>query len=85
MDLNNITIIAGCIILLLALGTFLKIPIWKIIKLIINSILGGVLIFIINQVGSTWGIHIGLNVVTSVFIGLCGIPGAVLLLMIKFF
>ena len=84
MDLNNITIIVGCVIVLMALGTFFKIPILRIIKLIINSILGGVLILIINLVGANWGIHIGLNIITSIFIGICGIPGVILLLIIKF-
>lgn len=85
LDTNNIVIITGCIILLMATCTFFKIPILKIIKLIINSILGGCLIFIINIVGAKWGIHIGLNIITSILIGICGIPGAMLLLAIKFF
>ena len=83
MDINNTMIIAGCVILIIAIGALFKIPIWKIIKIIINSILGGVLIFVINQIGETWGIHIGLNLVTSIFVGFFGIPGAILLLLIK--
>lgn len=39
---------------------------------------------LIKQHGMT-GIHIGLNVYTSVFIGIFGIPGAVLLVAINFF
>ena len=57
----------------------------KIIKLIINSILGGVLIYFINQVGNSFGLHIGLNLITSVFIGVFGIPGALLLILLKIF
>lgn len=38
----------------------------------------------IKQPGIT-GIHIGLNIYTSVFIGIFGIPGAVLLVAINFF
>ena len=85
MNFNNITIIVGCIILIIVIGNIFKIPFLKILKLIINSILGGVLIFFINIIGTTWNIHIGLNLVTSIFVGLCGIPGAILLLVIKFF
>ena len=33
-------------------------------------ILGGVLIYFINQIGTTFGVHIGLNVITSIFIGI---------------
>lgn len=57
----------------------------KIIKLIFNSILGGVLIYFINQIGVSFGLHIGLNLITSVFIGVFGIPGALLLILLKIF
>ena len=64
------------------IGAIFKVKIQKIIKLIINSILGGVLIYIINRTGM---IHIGLNIVTSVFVGIFGIPGAILLIILKIF
>ena len=33
-----------------------------------NSILGGIAIFLINLIGATWGFHIGLNFITSVMV-----------------
>ncbi|WP_368671203.1 pro-sigmaK processing inhibitor BofA family protein [Klebsiella pneumoniae] len=36
----------------------------------LNSILGGISIYIINLVGANFGFHIGLNFFTSVIIGL---------------
>ena len=83
MDLNNFIVIIGCIILIIFIGITSKMSFWKILKLIFNSILGGILIYFINLIGIEWGLHIGLNIVTSVFVGLCGIPGAVLLLVLK--
>ena len=83
LDKNNILIITGCILGILLVGVIFKIKIWKIIKLIFNSILGGVLIFFINQIGVSFGLHIGLNVITSIFVGIFGIPGAILLIAIK--
>lgn len=85
MDTNNIAIIAGCILSIMFLGLVFRIKVWKIVKLIFNSILGAVLIYLINQVGVNAGIHIGLNIVTSIFIGILGIPGAILLLFLKIF
>ena len=85
MDLYNTLIIGVSIVALIIITRILNIPFSKIIKLIINSILGAVLIFAINQMTTTLGIHIGLNVITSVFIGVFGIPGAVLLIAINFF
>ena len=83
MDLNNFIVIISCIILIGLIGIIFKMSFWKILKLIFNSILGGILIYFINLIGTEWGLHIGLNIVTSVFVGLCGIPGAVLLLVLK--
>jgi len=85
LDINNISIIILCIIGIIITGSIFKISILKILKLIINSILGGILIFLINQIGTSFGIHIGLNIVTSIFVGIFGIPGAILLLLIKLF
>ena len=85
MDLYNAIIIGISIIALIIITRILNIPFSKIIKLIINSILGAILIYFINQTTTTIGIHIGLNIVTSIFIGVFGIPGAILLIAINFF
>jgi len=85
LEVNNVMIISACIITMIIIGAIFKISIWKIIKLIFNSILGGVVIFFINQIGTSFGIHIGLNIFTSIFIGIFGIPGAALLIAIKLF
>ena len=84
MDSNTI-IISSCIFAIILIGLVFKIKIWKIVKLIINSILGGILIYFINLIGTSFGLHIGLNVVTSMVIGVFGIPGAILLLALKIF
>lgn len=48
-----------------------------------NSILGGVLIYVINIIGASFNLHIGLNIGTSIFVGFFGIPGAILLIILK--
>lgn len=85
MDFSNVFVILGCIIALVVIGKVFSIPFRAIFKLILNSFLGGLLIFIINLVGSAFSFHIGLNVGTSVLVGLLGIPGAVLLIILKIF
>jgi len=82
MDTNLLTYLA-CICFLFIFGRVFIVPIKKILKLIINSILGGIVIFLINLIGSTFGFHIGLNFFTSVLIGLLGLPGAVCLVIVK--
>lgn len=79
----NILIFISCICLFLIIGKIFIVPIKWILKLIFNSILGGILIYIINFVGANWGFHIGLNFYTSILIGILGIPGVVFLILIK--
>lgn len=82
MDTNLLTYLA-CICFLFIFGRVFILPIKKILKLAINSILGGITIFLINLVGASFGFHIGLNVFTSILIGLLGLPGAVCLVILK--
>ena len=66
-------------------GKVFIVPIKKILKLVVNSVLGGVVIYLINLIGGTFGFHIGLNIFTSILIGLLGLPGAVCLIIVKLF
>ena len=77
-----IAYLAGIIVIFL-IGRIFIIPLKIILKLILNSILGGILILLINFIGETWGFHLGLNIITAVFIGLLGIPGSIVLILLK--
>ena len=83
MDFNNIIPFFACIIFLFIFGKIFILPLKSIIKLIVNSILGGILIFIINAIGANFDFHIGLNLFTSIFVGLLGVPGAGLLVILQ--
>jgi len=67
MDINIITYLA-CICFIFIFGRLFILPIKKILKLIFNSILGAIIIYIINIIGSNFGFHIGLNFFTSIII-----------------
>lgn len=82
MDTNLITYLA-CICFLFIFGKVFIIPIKKVLKLVLNSILGGITIFLINLIGGTFGFHIGLNIFTSILVGLLGLPGAVCLVIVR--
>ena len=81
----NETIITylACICFIFIFGKIFIVPLKKVLKLIINSILGGLAIYLINIIGANWGFHIGLNIFTSILIGLLGLPGAVCLIIVK--
>jgi inhibitor of the pro-sigma K processing machinery len=85
LDFSNALVILGCIIVLWIIGKIFSVPLKALFKLIINSVLGGLLIFIINLIGAVWNFHIGLNIVTAILVGILGIPGAVLLVILKLF
>lgn len=82
MDQNIITFLA-CICFIFLIGRIFILPIKKILKLVLNSILGGILIYVINLVGANFGFHVGLNLFTSITIGILGIPGAIVLVLVK--
>ena len=79
----NILAYLTCICLIFIFGRICIVPIKKILKLIINSAMGGIVIFLINIIGANFGFHIGLNLVTSILIGILGIPGVVCLIIVK--
>ena len=83
MDINNYLVYISSIIFIIIFGKIFLVPLKSIFKLILNSILGGVLIYIINIVGMLFNFHIGLNITTSILIGILGVPGAILLALIK--
>lgn len=83
MDFNNVVAFLACIIFLFIFGKIFIIPLKNILKLVLNSVIGGLFIFLINTIGSSFGFHIGLNLITSIFIGLLGLPGAGLLVILQ--
>lgn len=82
MDTNLITYLA-CICFLFIFGRVFIVPIKKVLKLVVNSILGGITIFLINLIGGMFGFYIGLNVFTSILVGVLGLPGLVCLIIIR--
>lgn len=83
MDFNNVLPFLACIIFLFVFGKIFILPLKSIMKLIINSVLGGILIFIINAIGASFNFHIGLNLLTAIFVGILGVPGAGLLVILQ--
>lgn len=65
---NTIIIFLGCIIGIMLFGKMLILPIKMIIKLIINSLLGGLIISMINWIGTAFNFHLGLNIFTAIFV-----------------
>lgn len=65
---NTIIIFLFCIIGIIIFGKIFITPIKKVMKLVVNSLLGGLLIVIINYIGGAFNFHIGLNIITAIFV-----------------
>lgn len=85
MDTKIILTFVACVAIILIFGKSFIIPLRIAIKLIVNSCLGMLLIFIINLIGSSFNFHIGLNILNAIIVGILGIPGAALLVILKVF
>ena len=74
---------AGAILLLFLLGKIFLWPIKMILKLAVSSIIGGVLILLLNLAAGLFGlVLIPLNLITALVAGVLGIPGVILLLIL---
>ena len=76
--------------ILAVLGVFLiakifSAPIKLIIKLLANALAGGITLIIINWVGTFFNFHIDLNFFSALITGALGIPGIIILLILKMF
>lgn len=52
-------------------------------KLLGNSVLGFIALFVFNAIAQNFGIGLGLNILNAVVVGVLGIPGFALLLILQ--
>lgn len=71
------------IILLFIIGRLLLTPLKVVLKLVVNALLGAAAILLVNWIGGLFGFHIAFNIYTSFIVGTLGIPGFVLLVLLK--
>lgn len=71
------------IILLFVFGRLFLAPLKTILKLAVNSLFGALAILIANWAGSFVGFHMSLNIYTAFIVGTLGVPGFILLAVLK--
>ena len=71
------------ILLLYVAGYLFLVPIKFMLRMVVNSVLGGIAIVVINWVGAYFGFHIALNLISAVMIGILGVPGLLLWLLLS--
>lgn len=85
---ENFVGMIGFLLGILIVGVSLRIlfvPFKYVIKVIFNSIIGAVLLLIINIVSDKTGFFIGVNPLNSLIVGLLGVPGLTGLIILKLF
>lgn len=85
MDDKMLIVYIACIIGIFIIGKIFIVPIKVIMKLILNTILGAILLYIINIIGASFNFHIGINLITTLVTGILGIPGVILLILLQIF
>lgn len=83
LDLGIFLTYAGAIILIFIFGRLFLWPLKVILKLALNSLIGGAVILIINAAAGGIGIAIPLNALNAVIVGILGLPGAILLILLN--
>ncbi len=73
------------ILALYVIGYIFMFPIKMIMKLVFNSIIGAVGLFVLNFVAAPVGLHIPINIISAVVTGVLGIPGVALLGLYEYF
>lgn len=74
------------LVALIVLYIVLKIiaaPVKIIIKLMINAFVGGVVLFLINLVGAGFGFALNITWLTSLIVGIFGVPGVVFVILLQ--
>lgn len=80
--INVLTYISGLCIIFVLCRIFI-LPLKFILKLFLNSLVGVLIILLINLIGGMFDFHIGLNFFTIIFVSILGVPGAVLITLLK--
>lgn len=84
MDLNQ-KIIAALLVgfLIIALIRVFRTPLRVALKLLLNTLLGFLALWVVNLTAAWTGIALGLNLLNALVIGILGLPGFVLLLLVQ--
>lgn len=85
MNISIILPFIGALVVLFVVLKILALPLKIIIKLLINGLIGGGIIFLINLIGANFGFILPLEWWSAILVGILGIPGAIILVLIQLF
>ncbi len=77
-----ILLIAFGLVVVLAAARLFTAPLRMALKLLLNTVLGFVGLFVFNMIGSYIGVTVGVNLLNAVIVAVLGLPGFGLLLLL---
>jgi inhibitor of the pro-sigma K processing machinery len=81
--LQTTAIVVIIVILALIVFAILRKPIKIILKLLLNTAVGFLSLFVLNWLGAFIGITVAVNWINAVIVGVFGVPGVALILLLK--
>lgn len=78
-------IVAIAVVLVIVIFSIIKAPIKLFFKLLLNTVIGFIVLLLLNYVGGFVGISIPVNWINAVIIGILGVPGVALILLLQWF
>ena len=82
--LNTVLLLALAVIVVIVLIRVISAPIRLIFKLLINTVIGFAVLYLVNLIGQNFGITIEMNLLHAVIVGIFGIPGVIVLILLQF-
>ncbi len=83
--ISSLLILGAVILFCCLLLKILAAPMRLILKLLINAAFGYIVLFIVSFLGEFVGISLGINLINALITGFLGIPGVILLIVLKLF
>ena len=72
---------AAGIVLLLVIALLLVVPLKMVLRLVYNGLIGGLALWLLNLIGTPFGLALPITVWTALVAGFFGIPGVLLMLV----
>lgn len=82
---STLVVVAVCLLLLFLLIKIIKAPFKLLGKLILNMVVGLVTLFVFNFIGALFDFTLPVNALNALVAGILGIPGVILLALVKVF
>lgn len=82
-DWNLIAAVIFGLFMLFFLSRIFYKPLKLLLRVLLWTVLGGIIIYLYNFAGAIWGLAVGLNVISAFFVGVMGLPGLGALVALK--